>query len=146
MLSMYLGQFPFSSATLYDVAAVTYANDSDWQRQFASEDGAWLHEQLLVIRASGSECLATGRIASHVIGNRDVETVGQYLERRARLAELPDRLGEPIKHYEWIVLDRREQFQQRSAQTAEVEREALAAGFMVSAEQFDLVILRRKAN
>ncbi len=146
MLSMYLGQFPFSSATLYDVAAVTYAKDSAWQRQFASEDGAWLHEQLLTIRASGSECLATGRIASHVIGNRDVETVGQYLERRERLAELPNRLGEPIMHYEWIVLDRREQFQQRSAQTAEVEREALAAGFMVSAEQFDLVILKRKAK
>jgi len=146
MLSMYLGQFPFSSATLYDVAAVTYAKDSAWQRQFGSEDGAWLHEQLMTIRASGSECLATGRIASHVIGNRDVETVGQYLERRPRLAELPDRLGEPIKHYEWIVLDRREQFQQRSAQTAEVEREALAAGFMILAEQYDLVILRRKAN
>ena len=146
MLSMYLGQFPFSSATLYDVAAVTYAKDSVWQRQFASEDGAWLHEQLLTIRASGSECLATGRIASHVIGNRDVETVGQYLERRPRLAELPDRFAEPIKHYEWIVLDRREQFQQRSEQTAEVEREALEAGFMISAEQFDLVILRRKAN
>lgn len=146
MLSMYLGQFPFSSATLYDVAAVTYASDSAWQRQFGSEDGAWLHEQLITIRASGSECLATGRIASHVIGNRDVETVGQYLERRPRLAALPDRFGEPIKHYEWIALDRREQFQQRSSQTAEVEREALAAGFMISAEQYDLVILRRKAN
>ncbi len=146
MLCMYLGQFPFSSATLYDVDVVTYAKDSAWQRQYASEDGVWLHKQLLEIRASGSECLATGRIASHLIGNRDVETVGQYLDRRARLAKLPDRLAEPIKHYEWIVLDRREQFQQLSTQTAEVEREALAAGFRITAEQFDLVILQRKPN
>jgi uncharacterized membrane protein len=146
MLCMYLGQFPFSSATLFDVAVVTYPNDSTLQRQYGSEDGIWIHKQLEAIRASGSECLATGRIASHLIGNRDVETVGQYLERRAKLAKLPDRLAEPIKHYEWIVLDRREQFQQQSMQTAEVEREALAAGFKVTADQFELVILRRKAN
>ncbi len=146
VLSVFLGQFPYSATTLSDVAAISYDKSSPWQREHNSEDGVWLHNQLRAIRASGAECLATGRIAAHLVGNRDVETVGQYLERRERLSQLPDRLGKPLQHYQWIVLDRREQFQQKQTQTAEVEREALDAGFLITADEFEIVILQREVS
>lgn len=146
VLSVFLGQFPHSAPTLFDVATITYDKSSPWQREHNSEDGLWLHKQLQAIRASETECLATGRIAAHLVGNRDVETVGQYLERRERLSQLPDRLDKPLLHYQWLVLDRREQFQQKQAQTAEVEREALDAGFVITADEFDIVILQRHAE
>ncbi len=72
----------------------------------------------------------------------DIETVGQYVERRERLSQLPDR-AIPIRHYQWIILDRRESFQQKPSQTQSVEAEARAAGFVETVAQYDIVILRR---
>lgn len=142
ILSLYVGQVSYSSPTLWDVIAVTYGAH-DEQRRSTDADGRWLTEQLQQIRSDGTAALATGRIAAHLVGNRDVETVGQYLLRRPQLAGLSDRLDNPIAHYRWIVLDRREGFQQTADQIARVEAEARQAGFQVIAEQFDIVIMHR---
>ena len=144
VLSLFVGQLPFSSRTLRDVEVTTYGAESEWRRESDRLDGEWLLKRVAEIREVGSECLATGRIAAHLVGNRDVETVGQYLERRAKLAELPDRKGEPIKHYEFILLDRLEGFQQSPAQVQAVEREARESGFEVIAEEYGVVIFRRR--
>lgn len=142
ILSLYVGQLPYSSPTLWDVIAVSYGAH-DEQRRATEADGKWLMEQLQQIRSDGTAALASGRIAAHLVGNRDVETVGQYLLRRPQLAGLSDRLGNPITHYRWIVLDRREGFQQTVDQIARVEAEARQAGFRVTAEEFDIVIMHR---
>ncbi len=144
VLSFFVGQLPFSSRSLQDVEGTTYGAESEWRRRSDRLDGEWLLQRLAEIRKTGSECLATGRIAAHLVGNRDVETVGQYLERRDRLAELADRKGKPIRHYEFIVLDRLEGFQQSSAQVQAVEREVRASGFEVVAEEFEVVVFRRR--
>lgn len=143
ILSLYAGQLPYSSRTLMDVIMVSYgATDSPHQRRLATQDdGRWLTEQVRRIRQDGSAVLATGRIAAHVVGNSDVETVGQYLLRRPQLAMLADRLQQPITHYRWIILDRREGFLQTPAEIDNVEAEALQAGFRIIADQFGVVVM-----
>ncbi len=144
VLSLFVGQFPFSSPTLREVEATTYGVGLDLRRQSADEDGRWLLEQLAEIRRAEPACLATGRIASHLVGCRDVETVGQYLERRTKLAELADRAGDPIRHYDWLILDRLETFQQSTEQVETVEAEALSRGFEVIRERYGIVMLQRR--
>ena len=142
VLSLFVGQLPYSSPSLLDVQARTYDFAMEYRRQATNADGKWLHQQLDLLRRDGGPVLATGRIAAHLVGNRDVETVGQYSQRKQALSELSDRLGHPIKHYRWLALDRIEAFQQQQTETAAVEAEARAAGFEVVEEKFDLVILR----
>ena len=144
ILSLFVGQLPFSSPTLREVEATTYGIESQWRRRSTDSDGKWLLAQVAEIRKSGEACLATGRIAAHLVGCSDVETVGQYLERRVKLAELEDRMGDPIRHYVWLVLDRQELFQQTKDQIDAVELEGLQRGFEVVREQYDVVVLRRK--
>lgn len=146
VMSLYVGQLPYSSPTLLDVIGHTYGIAGDelerpHVRKASDQDGQWLTAQVQKIRFDRGEVLATGRVAAHLVGNRDVETIGQYLERRDRLEKIADRLGAPIKHYRWIILDRQEGFQQTSENIAAVEREALAAGFQVTAEQYGIVVL-----
>ncbi|MCA9134083.1 MAG: DUF2079 domain-containing protein, partial [Planctomycetales bacterium] len=143
LLSLFVGQMPHSSPTLLDVVAGTYRGDGELQRRASDPDGRWLTQQLRPIRQDGAEVLATGRIAAHLVGNRDVETVGQYVQRREQLAALPDRGRQPLQHYRWLVLDRREGFQQSLLETTQVEAEALAAGFEIVAQRYDIVILQR---
>jgi uncharacterized membrane protein len=143
VLSLFVGQLPFSSVTLLDVEAMTYGANSEMRRKSDAEDGQWLLQQVAEIRKSGDECLATGRIAAHLVGIRDIETVGQYLERRERLAALPDRQGAPIKHYRWIILDREELVKWSGSQTAAVETEARENGFELVEDRFGVVIFKR---
>ena len=82
VLSLFVGQLPYSSPSLLDVVGRTYGAEPDSRRMRDAEDGQWLTMQLAKVRQEGSEVLATGRIAAHLLSNRDVETVGQYLERR----------------------------------------------------------------
>ena len=160
LLSLFVGALPYSLDSLIDVKGRTYHdkqadfsgpivefNRTPWsQREAASEAGQWLHGQLKEIRNDGGEVLATTRIAAHLVGNRDVETVGQYLERRPKLAQLADRKEEPLRAYQWIVLDQIEQFQQSIAQTQTVEAEARRLGFQVHQQKYDIIIFRRPAD
>jgi uncharacterized membrane protein len=141
VFSLFLGQFPYSSSTLQDVSVRTYQPTETGQRlQLGSIDNQWLHDHVSKIRNSQAEVLATGRIASHCVGNRDVETVGQYVQRKGELAELSDRLGNPILHYRWLVLDRLENFQQNSDEIQAVEREAINAGFEIVEDRYGIAV------
>ena len=148
ILSLFVGQLIYSSPTLLDVIAFSYgATDTPHQRrQAGEEDGQWLTGQVQRIQRDGSAVLATGRIAAHFVGNSDVETVGQYLLRRPQLAALADRRDQPIAHYRWIILDRREGFQQTSAEIATVEAEARQAGFQTIADRFDVIVMQRDSG
>ncbi len=143
VLSIFVGQLPYSQPTLVDVDSQTYGADDRPRRRADAEDGLWLTEQVARIREHHAACLATGRIAAHLVHMPDIETVGQYIERKQMLSRLPER-SVPIQHYRWIVLDRRESFQQTAAQTKTIEAEAIAAGFEVTADRFDIVILQSR--
>ena len=144
VLSLFVGQLPFSSVTLRDVEAMAYGADSEQRRRHDGDDGRWLTQQVTKIQEAGDECLATGRIAAHLVGNLDIETVGQYLQRRDRLSALPDRKGAPIKHYRWVVLDRQDLAKWSGSEVAAVELEARENGFELVEDQFDIAIYRRK--
>jgi hypothetical protein len=96
--------------------------------------------------ADDLEVLATGRIASHLLGNREVETVGQFELRKEKLALLPGWPEKPIRHYRWLVVDRMETFQQTQQQTAEIEAEAVQNGFVKLEERFGVAIYRNDAG
>jgi len=143
VLSLFVGQLPFSSSTLRDIEAMTYGADLDLRRKNDGEDGRWLTQQVAKIRETGDECLATTRVAAHLVGNRDIETVGQYLQRRDKLSTLPDRKGAPIKHYRWVILDRNDSGRWSGSETAQVEVEVRQNGFELVADQFNIVIYKR---
>ncbi len=143
VLSLFVGQLPYSSPSLADIVTRSYGIDEAESRGPATELGNWLEQQVDLIRQDQGEVLATGRIAAHLLGNRDIETVGQYLYRKPQLTELPDRKGNPILHYRWIVLDRREAMQQTPQESQAVEIEARSNGFVVHQEKEDIIVFKR---
>lgn len=137
-----LGQMPWSTNTLSDVQARTYGADSPLARRLGAADNRLAQEQLGEIRTRSERVLATGRLATHLVGAADLETVGQFLERRQRLAELEPGV-DPLLRYDVLIFDRLEDFQQRPEQTRQLEQEALALGFRAVADQYEIVVLRR---
>jgi hypothetical protein len=143
VLSLFVGQLPYSSPSLLDITTRSYGAEAIHSRGPDTELGRWLAEQIEFVRADGREVLASGRIAAHLLGNRDVETVGQYLYRKPQLAEVEARQGNPIRHYRWILLDREEAMQQTPQESLAVEREALENGFSVVEERDAIIVLRQ---
>jgi hypothetical protein len=111
-------------------------------RRLGAADNRLAQEQLGEIRTRSERVLATGRLATHLVGAADLETVGQFLERRQRLAELEPGV-DPLLRYDVLIFDRLEDFQQRPEQTRQLEQEALALGFRAVADQYEIVVLRR---
>ena len=152
VLCFFVGQMPWSQETLIDVVGATYDLQQPENRSVGAEDNAWLTLQLQTFRTNhvldsktGIEgmprALATGRIASHLVGLPDVETVGQYWQRRNDLVKLRPDLASPLLRYDLILLDFREQFQQSAEESVRVRDEALQHGFRVAQSQFDIQIL-----
>ncbi len=155
VLSLFVGQLPWSQNSLIDVLGASYEGSTEETRQFGTEDNSWLVAQIasivatpVVNAASGSEefprVLATGRIAAHCVGLPDVETVGQFWQRRDALARLEPALVSPLLRYDVVVLDYRERFQQTAAETIRVREEALQSGFRIAESRFGIEVLVRQ--
>lgn len=143
ILSLCVGQLPYSAPSILGVVAQTYGPELDTSRGPDTRLGQWLNAQVDRIRNDGGEVLATSRIAAHLVGNRDIETVGQYLQRRDSLARLNDRSEDPISHYRWIILDRKESFQQTPEETMSVMEEAKKSGFEILDQRDEIVLLQK---
>lgn len=142
LLSKYLGQLPWTGPMLNDVIWSTYPNAGLDHRAPHSPAGRWLTEQADILRQRGEPVLATGRAAAHLIGCAEVETVGQYFERRERLQALtPDTA--PLLRYRFVLLDRAELFQQSAEDIERLEAEAKSLGFKVSSDRHDIVVLEQ---
>lgn len=155
VLCVFVGQMPWSQDTLLDVLSRTYNPELEQQRRVGDEDHAWLAKQIEFVRGmkgaesdtsrtSGPTVLATGRIASHMVGLPDVETVEQFWQRREDLIGLAPSLASPLLRYEVILLDYRETFQQLIKDTKRVRAEALQVGFEITASQFEIELLTQK--
>ncbi len=142
LASMFFGQLPWSCPTIRDVEAHTYDPAGPWTRRSTSEDGSWLLGKVETLRHPDIRALATGRIASHLVGCADIETVGQWMERRPRYEEILGDLKHPLMRYDWILLDRVESFQQNAQQIQTIEHEAKELGFLVHEDRFQIVILK----
>ncbi len=165
ILSISIGQMPWSNDSLGDIKAKTYGLQSSVKsrenRIYGSKESqritAWI--QSLKKRPSeshvsesatkklpdwkGLRVLATGRIAAHFVGVRDVETVGQFWQRYDALRSLDTSLASPILRYDVILLDRHESFQQTTEETARTWIEAETHGWKKLESNFDFLVLTR---
>jgi hypothetical protein len=140
--SLCFGQFPWSSDTLKSVQVRTFQPDVPFMRDAGSPDQQHALQTLAEIRAAGGRVLATGRFASHLVGVAELETVGQFLERKPALAQRFPSV-DPLQRYDILILDRLESFQQTRQQTLTLEAAALQLGFQVVSDRFEIVHLQR---
>ena len=137
VLSIFVGQLPWSGDTLVDVKSRSYPPGTQFTRGIGTSDNQAIHRQIREIRSikEGSlpfeqrRILATGRLASHFLGALELETVGQFLQRYADYHKLAPELSSPLLRYDLILLDPSEGFQQTQDQTRQIREEAIALGF-----------------
>jgi uncharacterized membrane protein len=165
ILSISIGQMPWSNDSLGDIKAKTYGLQSSVEsrknRIYGSKEAqritAWI--QSLQKRSSETDgpgsaterlpdwkslrVLATGRIAAHFVGVRDVETVGQFWQRYDALKSLDTNLASPILRYDVILLDLHESFQQTPEETARTLIEAETHGWRKWKSERDFLVLTR---
>jgi uncharacterized membrane protein len=145
MLSLFFGQLPWSQETLLDVQAKTYGTEDATLRQAGGIDSQWALEKIGDIRkAPGLRVLATGRVAMHFVGSRDVETVGQYWQRRADLARHYSDLQAPLLAYDVVFLDTLEEFQQSRENMLSLRQELAKWEFQVTDSEHGFEIYRPK--
>jgi hypothetical protein len=142
MLSLFLGQLPWSSPTLTDVEARSYPSDSGLRRA-SQPDGQWIADWQKRLRLANQPVLATGRLAAGLVGVPELETVGQYRERRKKLDQIAAPLPSSLLIYQTLLLDLQESFQQSPEQTQELLQEALASGFTIVQQQYQVAVLQR---
>jgi uncharacterized membrane protein len=142
-LSLFVGQFPWSGDTLADVKSRSYPPVARWTgasgtRAMGSSDHRVFHQQIRQIRSElqggsnpfeRSRVLATGRLAGHCLGALELETVGQFFDRFSDYRKLYPDLSSPVLHYDLILLDPIEGFQQTKDQTKQIREMALSLGF-----------------
>jgi hypothetical protein len=142
-LSLFVGQFPWSADTLTDVKSRSYPPVARWTgasgtRAMGSSDHRVFHQQIRQIRSElqvgsvpfeRSRVLATGRLAGHFLGALELETVGQYFDRFSDYRKLYPEKSSPLLHYDMILLDPIEGFQQTQDQTKQIREMALSLGF-----------------
>jgi hypothetical protein len=87
--------------------------------------------------------VATGRIASHLLRVRRLESVEQALVRWDLLASEMGTRRSPIEAFDWLVLDQYEQFQQSLERTHFLLEAARDAGYGTVLDKDGLIVLRR---
>jgi uncharacterized membrane protein len=155
IMAIFVGQMPWSLDSLIDVKTKTYGIDGEARRQLGSDDNAWIRTTIDRIRTRGRiadsmtapleglRVLATGRVAAHFLGAKDIETVGQFWQRYNDLARLDTTLSSPIVRYDVIVLDHRETFQQSTDEISRIKTEALAHGYSVIESRHSVDVLEK---
>jgi hypothetical protein len=143
LVSIFLGGLPWSPSSTLEAEGQSYGMEGVELRRETSSDGRWLHRQLKGLEPHQERTvLATGRIAGHFLKANFLETAGQFRERRDKLRELSS-TGSEWDWFDTLVLDHRENFQQSSDWTKQLQQEALAAGFTIQTEAHGITILTR---
>jgi hypothetical protein len=135
---------PWSRETLKDVIHYTYPSDDMTSvlenRRLGSPGNAALNKFVGQFGGRESSVLATGRVASHLLRVRRLDTVAQAGERwRLFQAEVgPGR--SPIELFDRIVLDTGERFHQSPEQIAFVIDHARRAGYRLVAQHGEIAV------
>jgi hypothetical protein len=82
-------------------------------------------------------------LASHCVGLADIETVGQFWQRRDSLSKLDPALKSPLLRYDFLLLDYQENFQQTTEESRQIAAEAQSLGFTLVDHEYNFEIYRR---
>jgi uncharacterized membrane protein len=147
LASTWFGALPWSRPTLTDVIHQTYPSDGSKEvienRRAGSPGNKALSEIVARVGGPQSSVLATGRIASHLLGVRRLDTVAQAGDRwKDFQAEIgPSR--SPIELFDFIVVDAAERFYQSPEQTAFILEHAQRAGYRLDGQRHGVIVWRR---
>jgi len=149
--SWLFGSLPWSSPTLSVLEAHSYEVESERDLAFNPRGaGTPGHARLesIVARVDRQEfaVLATGRIAAHLLRVRRLESVEQAMVRWELLQREVGADHSPIEVFDWIVLDRYEQFQQSIGRTHQIIDEARRAGYRETYDQDGLIVFQRPVS
>jgi len=142
-----IGALPWSGPTLTAMILQTYPVsenvDVAGDRAVGSAGNALLNDIIARVGGEESSVLASGRVASHLLGVRRLEAAGQAKGRwKAFQAEVgPGR--SPIELFDWIVLDTRERFQQSEADMWFIAEEARRAGYRLVQSSHGVLVIAR---
>ena len=144
--SVAFGSLPWSGPTLSDVVMMTYANPSTAEdRAVGSPGNAVLNQIVAKVGRSDSAVLATGRVASHLLAVRRLDTVGQACSRwKAFQTEVgPGR--SPIELFDWVVLDTKEHFYQSPNEIRFVTNAAETAKYRLVQSEDGIVVYAKRS-
>jgi hypothetical protein len=104
---------------------------------------ALLQSAVALVDRPDASVLATGRIAAHLLRVRRLESAEQAVVRWDLVSREVGSGRSPIEVFDWVVLDRYEQFQQSSDRTLFWIDQARQAGYETVVDEDGLIVLRR---
>jgi uncharacterized membrane protein len=142
------GSLPWSSPTLTVMIAQSYEvegqEDAVFNPRAVGTPGHALVKVVLAeIDRPDASVVATGRIASHLLRVRRLESAEQALVRWELLTREMGPTRSPIEAFDWVVLDRYERFQQSSDRIQILWDAARDAGYRTTLDEDGLIVLRR---
>lgn len=145
--STLFGALPWSSPTLSIMLAQTYQTDAaptlENPRAPATAANRFLSDIVMQINSEHASVLASGRVASHLLNVRRLETVEQALFRWKALQAEAGAGRSAVEVFDWIVLDTCERFQQSLDKMETILAEAQRAGYRQVRSQDGIVLLAR---
>jgi len=145
--STMFGALPWSSPTLSIMLAQTYQLDAaptlENPRASGTDSNRFLQEIVAQVNAKHHSVLASGRIASHLLNVRRLETVEQALVRWKSLQAEAGAGRSAVEVFDWVVLDTRERFQQSEDKMETILAEARRVGYRQERSQDGILVLTR---
>jgi hypothetical protein len=127
--------------------AQTYQTDAaptlENPRAPATAANRFLSDIVMQINSEHASVLASGRVASHLLNVRRLETVEQALFRWKALQAEAGAGRSAVEVFDWIVLDTCERFQQSLDKMETILAEAQRAGYRQVRSQDGIVLLAR---
>ena len=145
LCSWFFGSLPISGLIArFDKLTYPYLEATNY-RSRGTESANQLEKWISVMRSSDASVLATSRIAAHLLEVKRLEPVNDAVDRWKAFANEVGPGKRPIELFDWVALDRHDQFQQSTAQIDFIRNEAIQADFETVFDQDGILILKRKS-
>ncbi len=145
--STFFGALPWSSPTLAVLLAQTYVPEHGRAltnpRAVGTEAHALLQEIVALVGDRDAAVLASGRIASHLLRVRRLESVEQGHDRWQALAQEAGEGRVAVEVFDWVVLDLQEEFQQSHQKLQFCLDQAQHAGYETWRSGHGILVLAR---
>jgi len=145
--STVFGALPWSSPTLAIMLAQTYQMDAaptlENPRAPGTDSNRFLKDVVALVNSEHGSVLASGRIASHLLNVRRLESVEQALVRWKSLQAEAGAGRSAVEVFDWVVLDTRERFQQSEDKMEIILAEARRVGYRQERSQDGILVLTR---